>query len=131
MSSPPEGSRMSSVSSRSPRDRSQSPTQYRTPMAAEPILTNIVPLASDSRHSPTIIRGFNPLDPDVRERQRTLDVDMAMHLSRARRSSVSTSPVATSLTSHLHHTPEAAPPTACSRRSTPSPRSPSPPLRRQ
>ena len=32
------------------------------------------------------------MDPDVRERQRTLDVDLAIHLSRARQGSVSVSP---------------------------------------
>ncbi len=36
-------------------------------------------------------RPYNSLDPDVRERQRTLDVDLAIHLSRARQGSVSVS----------------------------------------
>ncbi len=39
---------------------------------------------SRPRLSPTLTRSFNPNDPDVRERQRTMDADMAMHLSRAR-----------------------------------------------
>ncbi|CAK5275278.1 unnamed protein product [Mycena citricolor] len=38
-----------------------------------------------SRHSPTISRSVDPNDPLARERQRTMDVDMAMQLSRARR----------------------------------------------
>jgi magnesium transporter len=56
------------------------------------------------RHSPSVARAnYNPLDPEVRERQRTLDADMAMHLSRARRSSVSSSPVMqTSFHEHDH-----------------------------
>jgi magnesium transporter len=41
-----------------------------------------------ARHSPTLVRSFDPNDPDVRERQRTMDVDMAMQLSRARRETV-------------------------------------------
>ncbi|KAJ7249732.1 hypothetical protein B0H12DRAFT_989634, partial [Mycena haematopus] len=40
---------------------------------------------SRSRHSPTVARSLDPNDPSVRERQRTMDVDMAMQLSRARR----------------------------------------------
>lgn len=49
--------------------------------------------ATLARHSPTLVRSFNPNDPDVRERQRTMDVDMAMQLSRARRPTISnTSP---------------------------------------
>jgi magnesium transporter len=38
-----------------------------------------------ARRSPTLPRSFDPNDPEVRERQRTMDVDMALHLSRARR----------------------------------------------
>jgi magnesium transporter len=37
------------------------------------------------------------MDPDVRERQRTLDVDLAIHLSRARQGSVSVSPEVSTL----------------------------------
>ena len=53
------------------------------------------------------------MDPDARERQRTLDVDMALHLSRARQGSVSVSPVISPLAvcerddvepgAHRHH----------------------------
>nr|GAT54758.1 predicted protein [Mycena chlorophos] len=38
-----------------------------------------------SRHSPTLARSFDPNDPEVRERQRTMDVQMAIELSMARR----------------------------------------------
>ncbi|KIJ69806.1 hypothetical protein HYDPIDRAFT_77280 [Hydnomerulius pinastri MD-312] len=40
------------------------------------------------RLSPTLTRSFDPNDPDARERQRTMDVDMALHLSRARRETI-------------------------------------------
>ncbi|KAI0309239.1 hypothetical protein OF83DRAFT_1179861, partial [Amylostereum chailletii] len=58
-----------------------------------------------ARHSPTLSRNthFNPLDPSTRERQRTMDVDMAMHLSRARRESVSNSPVLSPLAIRPSH----------------------------
>jgi magnesium transporter len=44
-------------------------------------------------HSPTGSRAFHPNDPHVRERQRTMDVDMAMQLSLARRDTLHSSPV--------------------------------------
>ncbi|KAJ6465148.1 hypothetical protein DFH09DRAFT_538450 [Mycena vulgaris] len=44
---------------------------------------------SRSRHSPTLARSIDPNDPQFRERQRTMDVDMAMQLSRARRETLS------------------------------------------
>ncbi|CAA7258567.1 unnamed protein product [Cyclocybe aegerita] len=49
------------------------------------------------RHSPTLVRSFDPNDPQVRERQRTMDVDMAMQLSLARRDTLNaaSSPVVT------------------------------------
>ncbi|KAI0701176.1 hypothetical protein BC835DRAFT_1411565 [Cytidiella melzeri] len=43
---------------------------------------------SRPRLSPTLTRSYNPNDPDVRERQRAMDVDMALHLSRARSNTV-------------------------------------------
>ncbi|OJA15334.1 hypothetical protein AZE42_03343 [Rhizopogon vesiculosus] len=57
--------------------------------------------------SPTLVRSCDPNDPQVRERQRTLDVDMALHLSRARRETITTPP-STSYESAPH--PEAEPP---------------------
>ncbi|KAJ7498544.1 hypothetical protein FB451DRAFT_2249 [Mycena latifolia] len=63
---------------------------------------------SRSRHSPTLARSIDPNDPQFRERQRTMDVDMAMQLSRARRET--TSPVSEptetlfpSLSTHEQH----------------------------
>ncbi|KAJ4465177.1 hypothetical protein C8J55DRAFT_441334, partial [Lentinula edodes] len=47
------------------------------------------------RLSPTLARSFDPNDPQVRERQQTLDMDMAMQLSKARRDTITTSPTAT------------------------------------
>lgn len=44
------------------------------------------------RHSPIITRPFDFNDPQVRERQRTMDVDMALQISRARRESIHHSP---------------------------------------
>ncbi|KAG6902458.1 hypothetical protein C0995_016320 [Termitomyces sp. Mi166 len=46
-------------------------------------------LTARLRHSPILARSF---DPEARERQRTMDVDMAMQLSRARRETVTGSP---------------------------------------
>jgi magnesium transporter len=46
-------------------------------------------IPSRSRISPTLVRSFDPNDPEVRERQRTMDVDMALQLSRARRETIS------------------------------------------
>ncbi|KAJ7853879.1 hypothetical protein B0H13DRAFT_2082008 [Mycena leptocephala] len=43
---------------------------------------------SRSLHSPTLTRSIDPNDPQVRERQRTMDVDMAMQLSLARRETI-------------------------------------------
>jgi magnesium transporter len=57
--------------------------------------------------SPALVRSYDPNDPHVRERQRTLDVDMALHLSRARRETIAT-PLSTSYESAPH--PEAETP---------------------
>lgn len=46
-----------------------------------------------ARHSPTLSRSFDPHDPQARERQRTMDVDMALQLSLARREPFLPSPV--------------------------------------
>ncbi|KAF6757680.1 hypothetical protein DFP72DRAFT_1168025 [Ephemerocybe angulata] len=59
--------------------------------------------ARPASHSPTLIRSFNPNDPEVRERQRTMDVDMAMQLSRARRETNASLPFETHPPSSLHH----------------------------
>jgi magnesium transporter len=59
-------------------DHSHSPVRHRTSVGDEN------DLSSRPRLSPTLTRSYNPNDPDVRERQRAMDVDMALHLSRAR-----------------------------------------------
>ncbi|KAF9478417.1 cora-domain-containing protein [Pholiota conissans] len=46
------------------------------------------------RHSPALSRSFDLNDPQVRERQRTMDVDMALQLSLARRDTLHSSPIA-------------------------------------
>ncbi|KAF5388043.1 hypothetical protein D9615_000705 [Tricholomella constricta] len=56
-------------------------------------------LTTRHRRSPTINRTF---DPEARERQRTMDVDMAIHLSRARRETVVNSPEITPLPERTH-----------------------------
>lgn len=62
---------------------SSSPQSIR---AASPVRSNDVSEPRASRHSPLLVaRSFDPNDPQAMERQRTLDVDMAMHLSLARR----------------------------------------------
>lgn len=48
-----------------------------------------------ARHSPTLGRSFDHHDPQARERQRTMDVDMALQLSLARREPFHPSPVTT------------------------------------
>lgn len=68
--------------------RGVSPTHRRSASPSE--ASDLTTLA---RHSPTRGRSFDPNDPQVRERQRTMDVDMAIHLSRARRESVHTGPI--------------------------------------
>ncbi|KAG1752366.1 uncharacterized protein EDB91DRAFT_1243144 [Suillus paluster] len=52
--------------------------------------TDVVEPGSRPHISPTLIRSYDPNDLEVRERQRTLDVDMALHLSRARRETITT-----------------------------------------
>ncbi|KAI0252025.1 hypothetical protein BJV78DRAFT_385915 [Lactifluus subvellereus] len=61
------------------------------------------------RMSPTLSRSYNPMDPDARERQRTLDEDMAMHLSRARHGSISVSPITSPLAIREHNDCEPEP----------------------
>ncbi|KAH9482360.1 Putative metal ion transporter C17A12.14 [Psilocybe cubensis] len=82
MSSP--GTVSSPVSISPTRRRSLSPSEISDRTSIRP-----------ARHSPTLTRSFDPNDPQVRERQRTMDVDMAMQLSLARRETLHSSPVAT------------------------------------
>lgn len=82
MASPPDNSSIlnGSISSSPRQIRSdQSPVRHRQSSGSE---INEPP--SRPRLSPTLSRSYNPHDPDARERQRTMDADMAMQLSRAR-----------------------------------------------
>ena len=54
---------------------------------------DLADLSSKAPHHSPVARTFDPNDPHVRERQRTMDVDMAMQLSRARRDTILSSPV--------------------------------------
>ncbi|KAH9855009.1 hypothetical protein C2E23DRAFT_705677, partial [Lenzites betulinus] len=82
MASPPDTSSIlnGSISS-SPRQikADHSPVRRRRSSGSE-----INEPSSRPRLSPTLSRSYNPHDPDARERQRTMDADMAMQLSRAR-----------------------------------------------
>lgn len=86
------------------QNHSQSPVRRRSTDSTNPDDPTRGAAASLARHSPTLVRSFNPNDPDVRERQRTMDVDMAMQLSRARRvtNASTTSPFETHPPS-MHH----------------------------
>ncbi|OBZ70149.1 hypothetical protein A0H81_09725 [Grifola frondosa] len=93
MTTPPDTSSVPSTSvSSSPRIRADhSPVRLRQSTGSD---SN--DLSPRARLSPTLSRSYNPNDPDVRERQRTMDADMAIQLSRARGNTVSISPVVTS-----------------------------------
>lgn len=86
MASPPDNSSIlnGSISS-SPRQAraDHSPIRHRQSSGSE-----INEPSSRPRLSPTLSRSYNPHDPDARERQRTMDADMAMQLSRARSGTV-------------------------------------------
>ncbi|KAI0774605.1 hypothetical protein C8Q74DRAFT_1178386, partial [Fomes fomentarius] len=93
MASPPDNSSVLSGSiSSSPRPTrtDHSPIRRRQSIGSE-----INEASSRPRLSPTLSRSHNPNDPDARERQRTMDADMAIQLSRARSGTiVMPSPVA-------------------------------------
>lgn len=86
MSSPPHDA---AVLSSSPISiHNNSPTRRRSGSSED-----FSGIANRARHSPTRVRpSFDPNDPQVRERQRTMDVDLAMQLSRARRETLHMSP---------------------------------------
>lgn len=71
--------------------RSTSPVRRRDDRESFSFQTDVVESGSRPHISPTLICSYNLNDPEVRERQRTLDVDMALHLSRARRETTTTS----------------------------------------
>ncbi|KIK67664.1 hypothetical protein GYMLUDRAFT_154693, partial [Collybiopsis luxurians FD-317 M1] len=78
----------SGVLSSSPASTGSSPLRRRTSSS----VSMDDPSENRPRLSPTLTRTYDPNDPKVRERQQTLDMDMAMHLSRARRDTVTVSP---------------------------------------
>lgn len=86
MASPPDNSSIlnGSIPS-SPRGlrADHSPIRRRQSVGSE-----INEASSRPRLSPTLSRAYNPNDPDARERQRTMDADMAMQLSRIRSGTV-------------------------------------------
>ena len=73
------------------RAASNSPVRHRTNSTqdADPDIEGLSH-SFGSRHSPTLSRSHvNPHDPDVRERQRAMDADMAIQLSRVRSATIS------------------------------------------
>ena len=90
---------LTTIMSTPPRDvLSSSPVSIRagSPVHSRRSISpgDLADLSSKAPHlTPTAIRSFDPNDPQVRERQRTMDVDMAMQLSLARRDTLHSSPV--------------------------------------
>ncbi|KAG6373775.1 hypothetical protein JVT61DRAFT_5918 [Boletus reticuloceps] len=79
------------LSTSPPSDRGLSPTRRRGDRdTSSP--TGSLELTLRPRGSPTLTRSVDTNDPDARERQRTMDVDMALHLSLARRETVAHPP---------------------------------------
>ena len=79
-----------------PRAVSSSPVSIRggSPVRRRSISPgDLTDLSSKAPHHSPVARSFDPNDPHVRERQRTMDVDMAMQLSLARRDTLLPSPV--------------------------------------
>ncbi|TFK43829.1 hypothetical protein BDQ12DRAFT_702795 [Crucibulum laeve] len=85
MSSPPRDgivlSNTSVLSSSPVSIRGGSPSRRRSTSPSE--LSDVT--SRPPRHSPTLVRSYDPNDPQVRERQRTMDVDMARQFALARR----------------------------------------------
>lgn len=67
--------------------RGVSPIRRRSDRDTSSLIDSVEP-APRPRGSPTLTRSVDHNDPDARERQRTMDVDMALHLSRARRETI-------------------------------------------
>lgn len=103
MSTPP---RDATVLSSSPVSiRGGSPVRRRSVSPGE-----LADLSSRAPHQPSIVtRSFDPNDPQARERQRTMDVDMAMQLSMARRDTLHPSPASAFTTSVPYDTNQPAP----------------------
>lgn len=75
------------LSTSPPSLRGVSPTRWRGDRDTSSLTESTEP-GLRARGSPSLPRAFDLDDPDARERQRTMDVDMALHLSRARRETV-------------------------------------------
>ena len=75
------------LSASPPSVRGVSPTTRRSERELSSPTDTVDPVLR-ARGSPTQTRSVDPNDPDVRERQRTMDVEIALHLSRARRETV-------------------------------------------
>lgn len=88
--------------------RGASPARRRDNRESLSCQTDVVESGSRPHISPTLICSYDLNDPEMRERQRTLDVDMALHLSRARRETIATPPTSLQYESAPH--PEAVPP---------------------
>ena len=88
MSTPPRD--VTALSSSPVSIRGGSPARRRSISSGD-----LTDLSSKAPHHSPVMRSFDPNDPQVRERQRTMDVDMAMQLSRARRDTLLPSPVST------------------------------------
>lgn len=88
--------------------RGISPVRRRDNRESLSCQTDVVESGSRPHISPTLICSYDLNNPEVRERQRTLDVDMALHLSRARRETTTTPPISLQYESAPH--PEAVPP---------------------
>ncbi|KAG6813036.1 hypothetical protein H0H92_014570 [Tricholoma furcatifolium] len=105
MNDPPESAPASSVTLNA---LSSSPTAIDDPtniLTTSPGIRRRNSSSSDItaslRRSPILSRS---LDPEAQERQRTMDVDMAMHLSRARReTTIMGSPEISSIPDHMPH----------------------------
>ncbi|KAG1806411.1 uncharacterized protein HD556DRAFT_309131 [Suillus plorans] len=89
--------------------RAASPVRRRDNRECLQCQTDVVESGSRAHISPTLISSYDLNDPEVRERQRTLDVDMALHLSRARRETTTTPPAALLEYESAPH-PETVPP---------------------
>ncbi|KAG6910793.1 hypothetical protein DXG01_007682 [Tephrocybe rancida] len=99
----PSSSMTTNMALSSSPDSLRDPTN---PLTNSPVLrrsSDASDLTNRLRHSPILPRSF---DPEARERQRTMDVDMAMHLSRARRETDLGSPEISPLPERTPHVEE-------------------------
>lgn len=88
MSSPPSPELQQPLSN-SPQTLTNSPVAISPLRRRSPSPSQFGDVSRTVHHAPAVPRSFDLNDPRVRERQRTMDVDMAIHLSRARRETLS------------------------------------------